>query len=103
MEQNIANQIESILHQSIDASLLQVINESKNHSRAGDNTHFKVVIVSDDFIKQSMIQRHKKLNTMLEEIFKQVHALSIRAYTQTEWDQLIIDANSPVCVSINKS
>lgn len=73
---------------------LELINESHKHAgHAGwnnsGNTHFNLLIVSDAFINQSKIQRHKMIYQLLaEELKDQVHALSIRAFTKDEWKQI---------------
>jgi BolA protein len=73
---------------------LELINESHKHAgHAGwnnsGNTHFNLLIVSDAFINQTKIQRHKMIYQLLaEELKDQVHALSIRAFTKDEWKQI---------------
>ncbi len=73
---------------------LELINESHKHAgHAGwnnsGNTHFNLLIVSDAFINQTKIQRHKMIYQLLaEELKDQVHALSIRAFTKDEWKEI---------------
>jgi stress-induced morphogen len=55
----------------------------------GDGYHFEVVVVSDDFKALSRIQRHQKVYGLLQEEFKQaIHALTLKTYTQEEWENL---------------
>ena len=96
---SIDNQIQSILENSLNCKILEVIDESSNHSRGGVEAHFKVVVVSDDFLALSMIERHKKLNFLLIDIFPQVHALSLRPYDKNEWQKLKSTPTSPLCAS----
>ena len=67
---------------------LDVINESHMHNvPAGSESHFKVVIISDDFHGQRLVQRHQRINQILaDELAGDVHALSIQAMTKEEWD-----------------
>ena len=67
---------------------LDVINESHMHNvPAGSESHFKVVIISDDFQGQRLVQRHQRINQILaDELAGDVHALSIQAMTKEEWD-----------------
>jgi stress-induced morphogen len=68
-------------------SVLEVINESGNHSvKPGAESHFKVVIVSEAFADQSPIARHRAVNAALaDELRGGLHALSIFAYTPDQW------------------
>lgn len=62
-------------------------NESDNHSGPkGRETHFKLFIVSELFLNQSRIDRQRQIFDLLKtEMQTGLHALSIRALTQAEW------------------
>jgi BolA protein len=79
--------IEEKLVNAISTLGLEVLNESYMHNVPdGSETHFKVIIISDDFNGMRILQRHKLVNSILMEEFKNgVHALSIQALTQEEW------------------
>jgi BolA protein len=81
--------IEEKLTRAFSPSFLHVDNESHMHNvPEGSEKHFKVQIVSDDFENQMLIKRHRAVNKVLEdELAGPVHALSIHAFTQTEWEQ----------------
>ena len=66
------------------ATLVQVANESSQHNVAqGSETHFKVVVVSDEFKGQLPLDRHRVINGLLKAEFDAgLHALSIVAKTQ---------------------
>lgn len=67
---------------------LEVINESHRHNvPAGSESHFKVVLVSDDFDGMSLLARHRCINGLLADEFRDrvIHALTIHAYTGEEW------------------
>lgn len=54
-------------------------------ARAGGESHFNLLIVSDAFAGQSRVMRQRAVNTALrEELAGPVHALSIRALTNEE-------------------
>lgn len=57
-------------------------------SPANSETHFKVVVVSDEFTKvKTPIQRHRLVNaTLKSELEGGVHALSIIAKTPQQWE-----------------
>ncbi len=92
--------IEKKLTNEISFRYLEVVNESGNHSvPAGSESHFKVVVVSDEFEGQRLLQRHRRINQILaEELANQVHALAIHTFTDAEWTKKNNQApTSPPC------
>jgi BolA protein len=84
-----------------DLQHLEVVNESGNHNvPPGSETHFKVVLVSDDFDGERLIARHRAVNeTLSEELAGGVHALALHTYTAAEWQARFGDAPmSPPCL-----
>ena len=68
---------------------LEVVNESHRHN-VPDNaeTHFKVVIVSENFVDLGRVARHQQINKLLADEWEgSVHALSIHAFTPEEWSR----------------
>lgn len=56
---------------------------------SADNTHFEAVVVSDAFAGRRPLARHQLVYGCLGPLMgNEIHALSIRAYTTTEWEQL---------------
>ncbi len=54
----------------------------------GSESHFKVIIVSDHFNGQRLLQRHRAVNrTLAEELSDHIHALAIHTYTEKEWHE----------------
>lgn len=102
---SVATQIETKVNQALAPEVLEVTNESNRHSVApGSETHFKLVIVSAKFANQNRVQRHRTVNTLLaEELQRGVHALSLKLYTPTEWDEREGKvAKSPPCMGGSK-
>ena len=94
-------QIEEKLTQGLELKHLEVINESANHNvPPGSESHFKVVLVSDDFIDLTLIRRHRCVNQILSiELAKHIHALAIHTYTAEEWRKKTNGAPlSPPCL-----
>ena len=61
-----------------------------------DDTHFTAVIVSDAFQGQRSIRRHQQVYAALGECMgREIHALSIEAYTPQEWADLGDTRNPP--------
>ncbi|MCX4245595.1 BolA family protein [Paraliomyxa miuraensis] len=67
-------------------AVLEVINESHMHSGPATESHFKVVVVTARFDGMPLLRRHRLVNdTLAAELGGGVHALSIHAYTPTQW------------------
>jgi len=98
---NVEKKIEHTLRDNFQLSHLEVINESHMHSGPNTETHFKVVLVSEEFKDVKLVQRHRKINELLKyELENGVHALSLHLFTIDEWkekDEYVKD--SPPCAS----
>ena len=92
--------IEDKLTAALDLKHLEVVNESSNHNvPPGSESHFKVVLVSEDFGGERLVNRHRRINDILaEELRTGVHALAIHTYTEAEWRERSGNAPmSPPC------
>jgi BolA protein len=96
---------ENVIIEKLDARFelqhLEVVNESGSHNvPAGSETHFKVVLVADEFNGQRLIARHRAVNELLRaELAGGVHALALHTYTAEEWQDRFADAPmSPPCL-----
>ncbi len=55
---------------------------------SGDNTHFEAVVVAKEFAGKRALARHQLVYRALGSLVgREIHALSIRAYTPDEWRQ----------------
>ncbi|MCD8571505.1 MAG: BolA family transcriptional regulator [Alphaproteobacteria bacterium] len=87
--------VEKIIKDKIEQSLkihhLEVINDSaRHHGHAGDDgsgeTHFNLLVVSDDFVDVSRVQRQRLVNDLLSDLLKgPVHALSMKCMSVSEY------------------
>lgn len=68
---------------------LEVINESNmHHVPEGSESHFKVIVVSEHFIGERLLTRHRSVNhTLKDELARDIHALAIHTYTPSEWQE----------------
>lgn len=84
----VADQIHSALAAGINCAHLEVINESHMHSvPANSETHFRVIVVSDDFDGANRVKRHRAINKLLApQLAGPVHALAIEAVTPAQWE-----------------
>ena len=86
------------LNDSMNVSSLKIINESFMHNIPKDSeSHFKVIIVSDDFKNLSLINRHKLVYTNLDNIMNDIHALSIQSFSEDEFRENPVVIDSPEC------
>lgn len=79
--------LEQLLTEHYLPQHLDVQDESAMHAvPKGAQSHFKVVVVSACFAEESRLQRHRRIQTLLGDEFKQgLHALAIHAWTPEEW------------------
>ena len=95
----VATLIEQKLTQAFSPVYLEVLNESNRHNvPPGSESHFKVVVVSDAFEGKRLIARHRLINEVLaNELANAIHALSIHAYSDIEWQQAPEVQRTPNC------
>ena len=73
--------IEELIKNHINCHYVQV--------ESDDLTHFTAVIVSDDFLDKSKINRHRMVYAALgDHMQSDIHAFSFQSYTTTEFKQL---------------
>jgi len=97
---SVAQTINDILVDALAPVHLEVLNESNNHNvPANSETHFKLVVVSEAFAQESLVQRHRRINKLLsEQLAGPVHALSMHTHTEKEWlDKGGLVPESPPC------
>ncbi len=96
---NIKNSIEIKLL-TLQPRFLDVINESHKHNvPEGSESHFKVTIVSDEFIGKTPLTRHRMVNSILTEELNSIHALVMHIMTTEEWIEKGGKSNeSPPCL-----
>ena len=102
----IQQQIEAKLANELNPAHLEVINESSNHNvPPGSESHFKVVLVSENFADKSLVQRHRMINKILQhELNGIIHALALHTYTEAEWQENHGNAPmSPPCLGGGKA
>lgn len=86
--------------QKLKPSHLEVVNESYMHNvPKGSESHFKVLVVSDEFKGLQLIKRHRMVNGLVMEELKEnfVHALSIEAKAPEEFKAEYKLDPSPSC------
>lgn len=87
MTVSLRERMENKLKQAFAAAEVEVIDESHKHAGhivheggvpQGGETHFRVRIVSPDFVGKSRVERHRAVNALFAEEFSAgVHALAL--------------------------
>ncbi len=95
---SIQNTIEQILREDLSPTVLQVENESHQHSGPATESHFKVTVVAESFSHLSRIKRHQHVYKLLsEQLHNGVHALALHLHSPTEWEVDDTVPDSPNC------
>ena len=90
----------SSLNDQLHVEHMFLENESSMHNvPANSETHFKLVIVSDDFLHMNKVKRHQLIYQILINIMKEIHALSIQAFTIEEFNRNPLILSSPDCAN----
>ncbi|MBW0235633.1 BolA family protein [Pseudomonas taetrolens] len=89
------HRIESALG-ALQPEHLSVLDESHMHSR-GLQTHFKAVVVSEQFTGLNRVKRHQKVYAALGDLMGEFHALALHTYTPEEWAEIGTAPASPTC------
>ncbi len=74
---------------SLSPERLEIEDESARHAghegAKGGGGHYRLTIVSAQFTDKSLLARHRMINELLGEMLqKEIHAISIKAYTPGE-------------------
>ncbi|MFJ2364284.1 BolA family protein [Pseudomonas sp. NPDC087697] len=93
--------IESALD-ALQPAHLDVLDESHMHSR-GLQTHFKAVVVSEQFAGLNSVKRHQKVYATLGDLMGEFHALALHTYTPEEWAKTGAAPASPTCAGGSKN
>lgn len=92
------------LNAAFQVAHLTVENESHKHNvPPGSESHFKVVLVSDDFAGKRKVQQHQAVYKVLEEeLAGSVHALALHTYDSETWASSEGAPLSPNCMGGGK-
>ncbi len=84
---SIQNKIEEKLNKALSPIYISVENESHMHNvPAGSESHFKVVLVCEEFQGRLPVKRHQSVYRVLcDEMQGSVHALALHTFTPDEW------------------
>ena len=70
---------------------LNVINESHRHNvPEGSESHFKIIVTSQEFEGRNLLARHRRMNEILaDELKNHIHALALHTFSpkDKEWQE----------------
>lgn len=93
---SLQQQLEQQLRDALQPRYLQLVNEShRHHVPSGSESHFKLVLVCDEFSGKRLIQRHQRVYQALGDSMQRFHALALHTYSPDEWANQAPD--SPNC------
>ncbi len=80
--------IEQQLLSEFSPLFLLVEDESHNHHVPENaQTHYKIIMATQQFADSSRVHRHRLINNLLKEEFETgMHALSMHLYSPAEWE-----------------
>lgn len=82
----VAATIEQRINDNFSVLHYNLINESHQHSGPATESHFKLTLVSDDFMGLMLVKRHQQIYQLMQDLLDgPVHALSLSLFTQEEW------------------
>ena len=93
------------LHSVFAPQYLSVANESHMHNvPKGSESHFKVVLVCDEFSGMRKVARHQRVYAALQaQLDAGVHALALHTYSPEEWQaRQAVAPDSPDCMGGSK-
>jgi len=83
------SKISNLIKEGIDVLKIHIIDESYKHVSHQKDTrggHFKLLVISDNFIDMKLIERHKLIYQILNKMMKvEIHALSMQLLTDEEY------------------
>ena len=83
----LSDTIKQKLVDALDVSSIEIIDETHKHKGHPQSSggHFRLIIVSSSFEDFSLIERHRLIYKILDNMMKkEIHALSISANTPAE-------------------
>ena len=91
--------IEQKLNTDLEPVHIEVINETHMHNVPEDSeSHFKVIVVSEQFSGLPLIKQHRMVNAALADELNLIHALALHTYTPDQWFKRANGApESPPC------
>jgi BolA protein len=96
--------IETKVRAALHPTHLEVTDESYMHAvPEGAESHFRLLVVSEQFAGKTAVQRHQAVYAVLaEELKNHIHALGLQTMTPAEWAEDEARNSSPECLGGSK-
>ncbi|MFA5678464.1 MAG: BolA family protein [Pseudomonas sp.] len=99
--------VQSALEQALQTLApihMELLNESHMHAvPPNSESHFKLVIVSQEFDGLNAVKRHQTVYRTLGDLMQQIHALALHTYSPAEWQARNGAPDSPDCMGGSKA
>jgi len=81
-----ANKLLEMVLTPLNVSHHQLVNDSQKHSGSATDSHYNLVLVSDDFAGIGPVKRHQQVYALVGELMNNpIHALALHCYTADQW------------------
>ena len=81
-----ANKLLEMVLIPLNVSHHQLVNDSQKHSGSATDSHYNLVLVSDDFAGIGPVKRHQQVYALVGELMNNpIHALALHCYTADQW------------------
>ncbi len=81
-----ANKLLELVLAPLNITYHQLDNDSHKHSGSATNSHYNLVLVSDDFAGVGLVKRHQQVYALVGELMSNpIHALALHCYTTDQW------------------
>ncbi len=87
-------QIETKLQQNLSVEWMALENESHLHSGHALESHFKLTLVSKDFLDLNKVKRHQLIYKILANEMPLFHALALHLFAPSEWQDKVPESST---------
>jgi len=96
---NMSERIHTRIRETLNTAHIELVNESALHRGGGSDSHWNLLVVSDDFQGKALVRRHQRVYQALAAEMKEgIHALTLTTLTSDEWNgQSDAALQSPTC------
>lgn len=97
--QSVHKQLCRLLQRELVPVHMELIDQSDQHGGNRQETHFKLILVSNRFSGMRLVQRHQFVYQLAQEfIGNPIHALAMHLFTVVEWQTDPSVAAAPSCL-----
>ena len=100
-----ANTLLELVLEPLNVTYHQLENDSHKHSGSATDSHYNLVLVTEEFAGLMPVKRHQKVYALVGELMSNpIHALALHCYTPQQWQarQAKMPATAP-CMGGSKA